>query len=127
MGGVSSMEYGWGETVINPALIRTDSSPSVQGHMPRPSVTSSLRSSMDHASGTPKARLPGDKVVLSDWSPPTSSLMASSLMEVDQLRALTDYVKNVEKELGHHNELRAPLLIAVSRLLVVTQVRLTAL
>jgi len=75
---------------------------------------------MDHASGTPKARLPGDKVVLSDWSPPTSSLMASTLMEVDQLRALTDYVKNVESELGHHNELRAPLLIAVSLLLVVT-------
>ncbi|KAL6703479.1 hypothetical protein ACN47E_009653 [Coniothyrium glycines] len=115
MGGVSSMEYGWGETVINPALIRHDSTPSVQGHMPRPSVTSSLRSSMDHATGgTPKARLPGDKVTLSDWSPPTSSMMASQLMEVDQLRALTDYVKNIEGELAHHNELRAPLLIAFS-------------
>ncbi|KNG52688.1 sec7 domain-containing protein [Stemphylium lycopersici] len=114
MGGVSSMEYGWGENVINPALIRQDSAPSVQGHMPRPSVTSSLRSSMDHASGTPKPRLPGDKVVLSDWSPPASSMMASTLMEVDQLRALTDYVKNIENELSHHNELRAPLLIAFS-------------
>lgn len=113
-GGVSSMEYGWGENVINPALIRHDSTPSVPGHMPRPSVTSSIRSSMDHATGTPKARLPGDKVVLSDWSPPTSSMMASSLMEVDQLRALADYVKNIEAELAHHNELRAPLLIAFS-------------
>ncbi|CAO2656341.1 Nn.00g051440.m01.CDS01 [Neocucurbitaria sp. VM-36] len=113
-GGVSSMEYGWGENVINPALIRQDSTPSVQGHMPRPSVTSSLRSSMDHATGTPKARLPGDKVILSDWSPPTSSMMASNLMEVDQLRALTDYVKSIEGELAHHNELRAPLLITFS-------------
>lgn len=113
-GGVSSMEYGWGENVINPALIRQDSAPSVQGHMPRPSVTSSLRSSMDHATGAPKPRLPGDKVVLSDWSPPASSMMASTLMEVDQLRALTDYVKNIENELSHHNELRAPMLIAVS-------------
>lgn len=112
-GGVTSMEYGWGENVINPALIRHDSTPSVQGHMPRPSVTSSLRSSMDHATGTPKARLPGDKVTLSDWSPPTSSMMASNLMEVDQLRALSDYVKNIEEELSHHNELRAPLLITV--------------
>ena len=68
---------------------------------------------MDHATGTPKARLPGDKVTLSDWSPPASSMMASTLMEVDQLRALTDYVKNIENELSHHNELRAPLLIAV--------------
>jgi len=114
MGGVSSMEYGWGENVINPALIRQDSAPSVQGHMPRPSVASSIRSSMDHGSNTPKPRLPGDKVVLSDWSPPASSMMASTLMEVDQLRALTDYVKNIENELSHHNELRAPLLIAVS-------------
>jgi hypothetical protein len=113
-GGVSSMEYGWGENVINPALIRQDSSPSVQGHMPRPSVTSSLRSSMDHATGTPKPRLPGDKINLSDWSPPACSMMASSLMEVDQLRALIDYVKNIEGELGYHNELRTPLLIAVS-------------
>ena len=113
-GGVSSMEYGWGENVINPALIRQDSSPSVQGHMPRPSVTSSLRSSMDHATGTPKARLPGDKITLNDWTPPSCSMMASTLMEVDQLRALTDYVKNIEGELGYHNELRAPLLIAVS-------------
>lgn len=114
MGGVSSMEYGWGENVINSALIRHDSTPSVQGHMPRPSVTSSLRSSIDHATNAPKARLPGDKVVLSDWSPPTSSMMASNLMEVDQLRALTDYVKNIESDLAFHNELRAPLMIAVS-------------
>ncbi|KAF2129773.1 Sec7 domain-containing protein [Dothidotthia symphoricarpi CBS 119687] len=113
-GGVSSMEYGWGENVINPALIRQDSAPSVQGHMPRPSVASSLRSSMDHATGAPKPRLPGDKVNLSDWSPPTSSMMASNLMEVDQLRALTDYVKNIEGELSHHNELRAPLMITFS-------------
>lgn len=113
-GGVSSMEYGWGENVINPALIRQDSTPSIQGHMPRPSVTSSLRSSMDHATGAPRARLPGDKVVLSDWSPPTASMMASNLMEVDQLRALTDYVKTIEAELALHNELRAPLLITVS-------------
>ncbi|KAH7095240.1 hypothetical protein FB567DRAFT_543587 [Paraphoma chrysanthemicola] len=113
-GGVSSMEYGWGENVINPALIRQDSSPSVQGHMPRPSVASSLRSSVDHATGTPKPRLPGDKINLSDWSPPQCSMMASTLMEIDQLRALTDYVKNIEGELGYHNELRAPLLIAFS-------------
>ncbi len=113
-GGVSSMEYGWGENVINPALIRRDSTPSVQGHMPRPSVASSLRSSMDHATGAPRPRLPGDKVNLFDWTPPTSSMMASNLMEVDQLRALTDYVKTIEGELGHHNDLRAPLLIAVS-------------
>ena len=114
-GGVSSMEYGWGENVINPALLGQENVSSVQGHMPRPSMASSLRSSMDQAAGAPRPRLPGDKITLSDWSPPTSSMMASNLMEVDQLRALTDYVKNIEGELAHHNELRAPLLITVSR------------
>ena len=114
MGGVSNIEYGWGENVINTALIRPGSNPSNHGHMSRPSVASSLRSSVDHATGTMKARLPGDKANLSDWSPPTQSMMASNLMEVDQLRALTDYVKHVEEELSRHNELRAPMLIAVS-------------
>jgi hypothetical protein len=114
MGGVSSVEYGWGENVVNPALIRQDSTPSAQGHMPRPSMASSLRSSVDHHTGVVKPRLPGDKVVLSDWSPPVQSMVASNLMEVDQLRALTNYVKNVEDELARHNELRAPMLIAVS-------------
>ena len=118
MGGVSNIEYGWGDNVINTALIRQDSTPSNPSHVPRPSVASSLRSSMDHATGTIKPRLPGDKVNLSDWSPPTQSMMASNLMEVDQLRALTSYVKNVEEELGHHNDLRAPMLIAVSTTLV---------
>ncbi|KAL1601807.1 hypothetical protein SLS60_006722 [Paraconiothyrium brasiliense] len=114
MGGVSNIEYGWGENVINTALIRPESNASTHGHVPRPSMASSMRSSMDHATGTIKARLPGDKVALNDWSPPTSSMMASNLMEVDQLRALTNYVKNIEDELARHNEMRAPMLIAFS-------------
>jgi hypothetical protein len=115
MGGVSNVEYGWGENVINPALIRQDHAPSsAHGHVPRPSMASSMRSSMDHATGTIKPRLPGDKVTLSDWKPPAQSMMASNLMEVDQLRALTNYVRNVEEDLARHNELRPPMLIAVS-------------
>jgi hypothetical protein len=118
MGGVSNAEHGWGENVINKALIRPQDTMSrhEHGHMNRPSMASSMRSSMDHATGTVKARLAGDKVSLSDWRPPVQSMMASNLMEVDQLRALTDYVKNVEEELSRHNELRAPMLIAVSDL-----------
>jgi hypothetical protein len=116
VGGVSNIEYGWGESVVNPALIRQDNpsqGSAAHGHHPRPSMASSLRSSVDHATGTVKPRLPGDKVVLSDWSPPAQSMMASNLMEVDQLTALSNYVKNVEDELARHNELRAPMLIAV--------------
>ncbi|KAF2704262.1 hypothetical protein K504DRAFT_390429 [Pleomassaria siparia CBS 279.74] len=119
VGGISNIEYGWGDNVINPALIPSrDRSHSTQtpvhGHGPRPSMASSMRSSVDHATGVVKPRLPGDKVNLSDWTPPTQSMMASNLMEVDQLRALSNYVKNVEEELSRHNELRAPMLIAFS-------------
>ncbi|KAF2144516.1 uncharacterized protein K452DRAFT_143193 [Aplosporella prunicola CBS 121167] len=117
VGGVSNLEYGWSENVINTALIRPESSPPANSStvgMPRPSIQSSIRSSMDHGTGTVKARLPGDKVTLSDWTPPTQSMMASNLMEVDQLKALTAYVKNIEEELSRHQELRAPIQIAFS-------------
>lgn len=114
VGGVSNIEYGWSDSVINPALIgRPESSPTTCNvGMPRPSIQSSIRSSMDH--GTIKPRLPGDKVVLSDWTPPSQSMMASNLMEVDQHKALSAYVKSVEDELQRHQELRAPMMIAFS-------------
>lgn len=115
VGGVSNIEYGWGDGVINTALIgRPESSPTGNstGMPRRPSIQSSIRSSMDH--GTIKARLPGDKVTLSDWTPPAQSMMASNLMEVDQHKALSAYIKNVEDELQRHQELRAPMMIAVS-------------
>ncbi len=115
IGGISNIEYGWSENVINPALIRQDSSPSNNVNaMPRPSIQSSIRSSIDQQTGVIKPRLPGDKVNISDWQPPAQSMMASNLMEVDQLKGLIAYVKNVEDDLSHHNELRAPMLIAFS-------------
>ena len=87
----------------------------------RPSIHGSIRSSMDHnaggngaGAGSTKMRLPGDRVTVSEWTPPTQSMMASALLEVDQLRALTDYVKNIEDELSRHNELRGALGVAVS-------------
>jgi len=129
MGGISNIEYGWGDNVINPALIPSrETASSAQGtyghgHVPRPSMASSMRSSVDNATGTIKPRLPGDKVGLTDWTPPTQSMMASNLMEVDQLRALTNYVKNVEEELSRHNELRAPMLIAVSHQLSICLIK----
>jgi hypothetical protein len=115
MGGVSNIEYGWSDNVINPALInRRESNPPQPGHGHRPSVASSIRSSVDQATGTVKARLPGDKVTLAEWTPPAQSMMASNLLEVDQLKALSNYVKGVEDEHKRHQELRAPMLIAFS-------------
>lgn len=147
-GGVSNIEYGWSEEIINTALIERPLSPPpgtasgtgaagvsippvsiqnrAQGHMhtnsrdgntasgmPRPSMASSIRGSIDANFGG-RPRLPGDKMQLAEWHPPTQSMMASQLMEVDQLRALMAYVKEVESELARHNELKHPIELAVS-------------
>jgi len=113
VGGVSNIEHGWSDAVINTALVHTDGMPpATMGHSRRPSLHGSIRGSLDQGSVRPK--LPGDKVTISDWNPPPQSMVASALMEVDQLRALTTYVNNIEDELQKHNELRSPMLLAVS-------------
>ena len=129
VGGISNIEYGWSESVINTSLLNTDpkgsqtvivhsSGPNVLGapysYHSRPSLQSSIkssRSSLDQ--GAYRARLPGDKVTITDWTPPQQSLHASVLMEVDQLKNLVTYVDNITEELQKHNELRAPMLLAV--------------
>ena len=115
MGGVSNIEYGWSEMVINTALLPVENRPpSNNAAGPRPSLQSSIRSSMDQGSVKPK--LPGDRVTISDWTPPQQSMMASALLEVDQLKGLTAYVKNIEEELSKHNELRSVMVLTVSLL-----------
>ena len=112
IGGVSNIEYGWSEFVINSALLQGDTAPGATTNIgPRPSLQSSIRSSLDQGSSRPK--LPGDKMMINDWLPPQQSMVASVLMEVDQLKALTTYVKSVEAELERHNELRPAMLLAV--------------
>ena len=137
IGGVSNIEYGWGDSVLNPALLLQrpesatpgqtpgTSSSNHSGLMGRNSINGPSsphqsshggRRSDDVSSqhGGYRMRLPGDKVQISEWSPPTQSMMASQLMEIDQLRELSTYVANVEEELKKHNELRPLMGMAVS-------------
>jgi hypothetical protein len=118
VGGISNIEYGWSDAIVNNALVAaihesTTSRPSTSGA--RPSMHSSLRSSLDQGyNGThTRARLPGDKVTISDWTPPTQSMRASNLMETDQLNTLQTYVDGIEEEFQKHNQLRSPMLLAV--------------
>lgn len=128
IGGISNMEYGWSEAVINTALVNADnnnhhhhyhhhrSPPTTSASAsapPRPSIQSSIRSSLDQQGGV-RAKLPADRVHLSDWTPPQQSMNASNLSEADQLTALQTYVKNVEEDLQKHNELRPAMLLAFS-------------
>ena len=113
VGGISNIEYGWSEAVINGALVGTENrSPPPSSGAARPSIQSSIRSSIDQQSVRPK--LPADRVNISDWSPPQQSMVASSLNEEDQLKALQAYVKNVEDDLQRHNELRSAMNLAFS-------------
>ena len=134
-GGVSNVEYGWGEGILSqvsdgqlPLHNRQTRSFSATSNRPasasmpigRPSTTvgssrpsiSSLRTSMDQGAshigmGTVRgARLPGDKAAITEWQPPVASMMVSQLLEVDQLRALTAYVQSLEADLDKHQELR---------------------
>ncbi|EGD94385.1 hypothetical protein TESG_01904 [Trichophyton tonsurans CBS 112818] len=117
-GAVSNIEYGWSDAVINNAVSSIDdsnipsSAPSSSGsaHLPRPSLQSSIRSSIDQQSVRP--RLPADRIMLSDWRPPQQSMMASTSSEAEQLETLRSYVKHVEQELQRHNELRPALMLA---------------
>jgi hypothetical protein len=139
IGGISNVEYGWSENILNMALLnRSDSA--AQNHTGPPGTASSAgtvgmtparhssivstmhspssgmaslgRRSEDQGPGI-KPRLPGDRVLISEWTPPVQSMMASQLMEVDQKRQLDAYVQNVEVELHKHNELRPLMGMAV--------------
>ncbi|RMD42330.1 hypothetical protein DV735_g2754, partial [Chaetothyriales sp. CBS 134920] len=115
MGGVSNMEYGWSDSIVNRALVGADSASRSQvTSSGRPSTQLSMRSSIDTGSSGPKVRLPGDRAYINEWQPPQQSMMASQLLEVDQLKALQAYVNTVEEELQKHNEMRGPMMLAFS-------------
>ncbi|KAK3896940.1 hypothetical protein C8A05DRAFT_48241 [Staphylotrichum tortipilum] len=59
-------------------------------------------------------KLPGDRIHITDWSPPSQSLRPSPLGESEQLESLLAYVRSVETELQSHNALRSPMLGAFS-------------
>jgi hypothetical protein len=132
VGGISNIEYGWSEGIVNNALvtaINDSTAPRPSSSGARPSMQSSVRSrsSVDHGMGSIRARLPGDKILISDWSPPTQSMRSSNLMEADQLQTLRSYVAGIEEEFQKHNQLRSPMLLAVSRLEIYSPSVLTCL
>ncbi|RMZ85370.1 hypothetical protein DV737_g809, partial [Chaetothyriales sp. CBS 132003] len=106
MGGVSNMEYGWSDMIVNRALVGGGADSASRTQL-------SMRSSTDTGTSA-KARLAGDRAYINEWQPPQQSMMASQLLEVDQLKALQAYVNAVEEELQKHNEMRGPMLLAFS-------------
>ncbi|TGJ78635.1 hypothetical protein E0Z10_g10128 [Xylaria hypoxylon] len=123
IGGISNIEYGWSDAVINNALVAAMEEPAIpqrpgsaaagrtSTHSRQGSRQSSLRSSFD-VGGNTRTKLPGDRIHIAEWSPPSQSLRPSQYSESEQLEALVTYVKAVEDELQQHNQLRSPMLLA---------------
>ncbi|KAI1770120.1 hypothetical protein F4818DRAFT_275643 [Hypoxylon cercidicola] len=123
VGGVSNIEYGWSDAIINEALIAPVNEPPMP---PRPgsaaagrtsmhsrqgSLQSSIRSSFD-VGGSSRTKLPGDRIHIAEWTPPAQSLRPSNCSEAEQLDTLDAYVKSIEEDLKKHNQLRSPMLLA---------------
>lgn len=140
VGGVSNVEYGWSDAIINNALITAinensttnlagtvgptarQRSGSLVGRSSLHSRNSSFRSVSSFDFGPSNTRtnsglggsskLPGDIVTVADWTAPTQSMRPSRAAEKAQLDILLTYVKSVEEELRQHNSLRRPMLLA---------------
>lgn len=114
VGGVSHVEYGWSDSVINAAILHIDnyftSASIISG--PGLSVQSSIKSSVNQ--GSFGARRPGDKMAISDWMHQQQSMMSKVLLEVDQNKAFTTCLQNIEDELQKYNELRGAMAFTVS-------------
>ncbi len=136
VGGISNINYGWSDAVINTSLLNTvteassaieagEAAASSKG-LPnsvsrtstsggRASLQASIRTSLDHGGGF-RPKLPADKVTINNWTPPSQSMRASQLSEEEQLVYLSNYVKSVEEDLDRHQAVRGPMGVAVSLL-----------
>ncbi|WYZ34041.1 hypothetical protein EsH8_I_000317 [Colletotrichum jinshuiense] len=136
VGGISNIEYGWSDAIINNALVaainesttgpmpgrpRSNSRPgSSATNNPRSSIASGTYrgTSLDQGPGGPYGsasrgnKLPGDRIHIAEWAPPAQSMRPSNLLEEEQLCSLIAYVKGIEDELQVHNQLRSPMLLA---------------
>ena len=93
VGGISNIEYGWGDALVNQGWWSSSGENQSQRRPrsnsgARPSLQGSFRSSsFDHTGPlSSRTRLPGDKAIISEWNPPQQSMVASQLREADQLQ-----------------------------------------
>ena len=140
VGGISNIEYGWSEAIVNNPLVSAinESTTALPGTSSRPGSAAAGRLSMQSRSsfrsgsfdfghrrtgsssrGLPssppsasRSKLPGDRIHIAEWRPPAQSLRPSNAAEAEQLQTLLTYVKGIEDDLQAHNALRSPMLLA---------------
>ncbi|TWU78234.1 hypothetical protein ED733_008063 [Metarhizium rileyi] len=128
VGGISNVEYGWSSNIVENELLNAIKESATSGNLGkrtsrsdgsnihgRQSTTAnaSLRAppGFDQNKGG-RGKLPGDRIHIAEWTPPTQSMRRSNATETEQLETLVTYVKNLEQELQNHNKLRKPMSVA---------------
>lgn len=110
----SSFEFGHGRSGssssgLNLGLVNS----STAGGLHPPGSSGGGLSSLGSTLGVGGAgKLPGDRIHIADWQPPTQSMRASRADEPAQLAVLSTYVQSIEEDLQLHNQLRSPMLLA---------------
>ncbi|BGP48501.1 hypothetical protein JCM10450v2_004377 [Rhodotorula kratochvilovae] len=109
-GGVSNMEYGWSRVDSPQDGADDDDREEIasirSGHSRRSYASSAFHSSSLGGGGSSAA----DRIHINEWKPPQVPLVPSNLAEEAQLDALRRHAAIVQRELAHHNTLRAPML-----------------
>ncbi|EEY17023.1 Sec7 domain-containing protein [Verticillium alfalfae VaMs.102] len=115
IGGISNIEYGWSDAIINNALV-TAIHESTGGAPPSGRTSRPGSSATANASNPPAARtsMQSSRSFRSaSFDYPSGSYGSGNRgPEAEQLLTLLAYVKGVEDELQVHNSLRSPMLLA---------------
>ncbi|KTW27286.1 hypothetical protein T552_02269 [Pneumocystis carinii B80] len=103
LGGVSNVEYGWGECLkeINNRKGTKNNEKPLTSHNSTKNESSYLK-------------LPGDKAIIKTWSSPQVSLFSNSLKEEEQVKKLRKYITILENDVQKHNAYRPQILQAFS-------------
>ncbi|EMR08795.1 hypothetical protein PNEG_02965 [Pneumocystis murina B123] len=103
LGGVSNVEYGWGECLkeMNNRKGTKNNENSLKNYNPIKTECSYLK-------------LPGDRAIIKTWNTPQVSLFSNSLKEEEQVKKLRKYITILENDVQKHNAYRPQILQAFS-------------
>lgn len=111
------MEYGWSKVELEASEnhIDLDKSGTIHSNSETLSISGGL-SKLDRFVGfnTKRSRPLGDRIYISDWRPPSHSIVASTHDEETQLEAFARETIKLKSELKTHNELRDPMVALYS-------------
>lgn len=95
-GGVSNMEYGWGDCLADVVM-------NLDAHY------------SGKYSGSSFTKDP-DSVFINNWIPPSATMVSSTMNEKEQHIQLQKHLNNLNSEINHHRDVKGKMLIKVTRI-----------